>query len=120
MVRKNVSGKCIRIVERNVAAAPLTIRELTPRILEEEFNCKNSTILEENLFLIIANEKLSSVDGGNRRKGYVAIDRDSGGYPFPSRSVLGATFFNKDALDDFIARNPAYLSSGYAIIELNF
>ena len=116
---KTASGRCIRVVERKPDDVTITTAKLSPAILQEEFLCKTSSIEQETLFLVIANAKLYSVDGVNRRKGYVPINYDSG-YPFPSGTVLGAKFFKKDELDNFISRDPTYLSSGYEVIELNF
>ena len=118
-MEKTRSGQCIRIVERELNGATCTIGELSPAMASEELSCKNSSIQQETLFVIIANEKMYTIDGVNRRKGYVAIDSESF-LAYTSASVKWAKLFGKNELDQFINRSQVFLSSGYSIIELNF
>ena len=116
----NASGRCIKVVDR-VGVEPLaTPRDPTPAIAGMEFICKNSSIPYEQYFIVKANAKLYSIDGVNRKVGYVAIDSDSGGYPYPSSSVRSAKLFSQSELTQFVESSGYYLSSGYQVIELNF
>ena len=115
----NSSGRCIKVVDRVGVEPFATPTETTPAIDGMEFICKNSTIPDEQYFIVKANAKLYSIDGVNRKVGYVAMDYGSG-YPYPSSSVRSAKLFSQSELAQFVESSGYYLSSGYQVIELNF